>query len=147
MSIVALKKKSKRYTNKLSSNKVFSLNGGYRNQGRIGQTSLSRSLTGTKFKGAEPIGHGGCCGRYNITILNTKCSNINDSNIIKKSSINTRGMIDSRIKYPTSVFNTSCINSCLGSKDIFKDLSVLNKSQSTNITKKRKETINCDICM
>lgn len=135
MSIVALKRNSKRYTNKLSHEKSFSLNGGYRNQGRVGQTSLSRSITGTKYRGAQPIGNGGCCGRYNLTLLNSNCSNNNNPNIIKKSSINTRGMIDSRIKHPTSVYNTSCENSCLGSNQTLKDYSALNKSQSSNIMK------------
>ena len=134
MSIVALKRNSKRYTNKLSHEKSFSLNGGYRNQGRVGQTSLSRSITGTKYRGTQPIGNGGCCGRYNLTLLNSNCSN-NNPNIIKKSSINTRGMIDSRIKHPTSVYNTSCENSCLGSNQTVKDYSALNKSQSSNIMK------------
>jgi hypothetical protein len=143
MSIVALKRNSKRYTNKISSNTNFSLNGGYRNQGRVGQTSLSRSITGTKYRGAEPIGHGGCCGQYNKTILNSNCSNGNNPNIIKKSSINTRGKIDSRVKYPTSVYNSSCINTCLGSKETVKDFSVLNKSQSSNITKKINNTARC----
>lgn len=143
MSIVALKRNSKRYTNKLSSNKSFSLNGGYRNQGRVGQTSLSRSITGTKYRGAQPIGNGGCCGTYKLTILNSNCPNSNNPNIIKNSSINTRGVIDSRVKYPTSVFNPSCVNSCLGSKPTVKDFSPLNKSQSSNITKIKNTTARC----
>ena len=39
----------------------FSLSGTRRNQGYIGQTSLSRSLVRTLRNGTAVRGHGGCC--------------------------------------------------------------------------------------
>ena len=64
MSIVALKRKTYAQYHNNSVNGGFSLNGTHRNQGYIGQTSLSRSFPRTPMKGNTPKGHGGCCGKY-----------------------------------------------------------------------------------
>ena len=49
MSIATLKRKTQTKYNNMSvgSTQGFSLNGGFRNQGYVGQTSLSRSLSRT----------------------------------------------------------------------------------------------------
>ena len=68
MSIVILKRKSERF--KLGEGisgkgkKGFSLNGGHRNQGWVGQDLRGRHLSRTLYRGLAPIGHGGCCGTY-----------------------------------------------------------------------------------
>jgi hypothetical protein len=77
MSIVALKRKSRRFQAPISAN-GFSLNGGYRNQRSIGDTNLS-ALTN---------------GKYNI------CS-ANNPNIVKISTKNTKGYLYSTVEYPT----------------------------------------------
>jgi hypothetical protein len=76
MSIVALKRKSRRFLAPISAN-GFSLNGGYRNQRAIGDTNLS-ALTN---------GHNNICSA-------------NNPNIAKPSVKNTKGLIYSTILYP-----------------------------------------------
>lgn len=142
MSIVALKRNSRRFQQHISGGpQGFSLNGGYRNIGAVGQTNLGRSVTRTRFRGAEPMGHGGCCGTYNRTISNSGSCCTNDSSIIKSSTKNTKGYIDSTIKHPTSVYN-SCV-SC-PSEVNFSDNSPLNHSQSTYIHKVIAEVAKCE---
>ena len=72
MSIVAMKRKS-RGANKPVSSGVFSLNGGYRTVGIMGQTNLMRS-------------HKSCCS--------------NDTSVIKTSTKNTAGHISSAFTHP-----------------------------------------------
>lgn len=83
MSIVTLKKKSRMYKAPISGGGSFSLNGGYRNVGVVGQTNLMRSRTS-------------CC--------------TNDDSVIKGSTKNTLGRIYSAFKYPTSVDYPDCVN-------------------------------------
>lgn len=116
MSIVVLKRKSKRFQQHISGGQQgFSLNGGYRNIGAVGQPNLGRSKLGFCYS--------------------------NDSSIIKSSTKNTKGYIDSTIKHPTSVYN-SC-ESC-SSNNNFYDNSPLNHSQGTYIHKVIAEVANCD---
>ena len=80
MSIVALKRNSQRFIKPISHNQGnngFALNGGLRNVGWVGQTSLSR------------IG---------VTL---SCLADNPS-IVKKSTQNTLGHLSSRVRYPVS---------------------------------------------
>lgn len=99
MSIVALARKSRRYKARVSGqgSDGFSLNGGTRNQGWVGQSTLGRSLGGTRFRGAEPMGSGGVGGRYKRSIVNGGRPCTNDPSIIKRSSGNTPGLISSRM--------------------------------------------------
>ena len=61
MSIATLKRKSQtKYNNMSVGQPFFSLNGTHRNQGYVGQTSLSRSLPRTLMRGNVVRGHGGC---------------------------------------------------------------------------------------
>lgn len=91
MSIVALKRKTQaQYKNVSVGQSNFSLNGTHRNQGFIGQTSLSRSLPRTPMKGATPKGHGGCCGFYPKTnIVQSAVTSTEDPSVIKQSTGNT----------------------------------------------------------
>jgi hypothetical protein len=81
MSIVALKRNSQRYLSKVSHNQGsngFALNGGLRNAGWVGQTSLGR-----------------------IGSANSFCV-YQDPSIVKKSVKNTLGVLPSTIRYPVS---------------------------------------------
>ena len=105
MSIVALKNKTKAKTN-ISGKKGntplfsgFSINGGYRNQGYIGQTSLSRSVTRTPFKGNYPMGNGGHYGEYKDPVYNSGGCCGNKNMFIKPSVLNNRGMIYKKNKW------------------------------------------------
>jgi hypothetical protein len=84
MSIVALKRNSRRFQVPVSAN-GFSLNGGYRNQRAIGNTNLS-ALTN---------GHNNICSG-------------NDPSIAKLSTKNTKGYIYSTVLYPTCPINGTC---------------------------------------
>jgi surface protein len=109
MSIVTLKKNSKRFQDKISGKQQgFSLNGGYRNQGWIGQDTLGRHIAYTPFRGIAPIGHGGTNGHYVINVVEGGSNSSNDPTIIKRSTMNTKGHLFSTVDYPTSIFNTSC---------------------------------------
>jgi hypothetical protein len=100
MSIVALKRKTAaKYNNSSVGVPQFSINGGYRNQGWVGQTSLSRSIIKTPHRGATPRGHGGCCGTYNVSIVCPREPCTNNNAVIKKSSVSTDGMLDGKYRW------------------------------------------------
>lgn len=102
MSLAVLKRKSQAKYNNMSANSStgFSLNGTHRNQGYVGQTSLSRTIIHTPHKGATPKGHGGCCGAYPVNIIkNSTICSTEDANVVKSSSINTHGLIDTKYKW------------------------------------------------
>ena len=101
MSIATLKKKTAAKYNNVSVNvPQFSTVGGYRSQGWVGQTSLSRSLPRTLRRGDTLRGNGGCCGTYPIvSIVNPDLCCKNDNKVIKKASMNTNGMLMSRYRW------------------------------------------------
>lgn len=99
MSIVALKRNSRRFQVPVSAN-GFALNGTRRNIGSVGQTNLAKSVTRTRFRGALPMGNGGCCGSYPIQINNSGSCSANDPTIVKLSTKNTKGHIYESFKYP-----------------------------------------------
>ena len=134
MSIATLKRKTfAKYNNSsVNTGEGFSLNGSHRNQGYVGQTSLSRSLPRTLMKGNTPRGHGGCCGTYNLTpIIQSAVKSTEDSSVIKKSVMNTMGMMDTRL---------SC-NLCNVVKP---DSSQNANTQRDHIARKEKECLSCD---
>ena len=145
MSLVTLKNKSYRYENKISGkNKLgFSITGGRRNQGWVGQDSLSRHLIKTPFRGTEPIGYGGKNGKYIRSFVQTSTYNTNDPLIIKRSAMNTNGLLLSSIKHPTNVFNDCDKNKC--KKIWVKDFEPLNHSQSGYIKNIKINTV-CKPC-
>jgi len=99
MSIVALKRNSRRFQEPISAH-GFSLNGGHRNIGQVGVTNLAKSVTRTPFRGTVPMGHGGHLGKYPIAIYNSGSCSSNDASIIKLSTKNTTGHIFESFKYP-----------------------------------------------
>ena len=104
MSIVALKRKTEaRYNNMSVGQKQFSINGTTRNQGYIGQTSLSRSLTHTPHKGPTAKGSGGCCSDYDnsVNIPASEICCLEDDTVVKKSVLSTRGMLATKHRWIT----------------------------------------------
>jgi len=101
MSIATLKRKTAQKYNCMSVNQPqFSLNGGYRSQGWVGQTTLSRSLPRTLMQGNTPRGHGGCCGTYVVTpIVQSAVLSENNSQVIKSSVLDNEGMIATKYRW------------------------------------------------
>ena len=135
MSIATLKRKTAAKYNNASVNvPQFSINGGYRNQGWVGQTTLSRSLPKTPMVGDTPKGHGGCCGTYNIgTIVQSAVTSTNNPAVIKPSVLSTDGMLDTKYRWigrpaPYTSVKSSAENNL--------------NDQSDYITQKTKSTIN-----
>jgi hypothetical protein len=114
MSLAVLARKSRRYKAPISGRgtKGFSINGGRRNQGWVGQALMGQRLGGTRFRGGEPVGHGGCCGTYKrvVTTPGTCCAN--DPEIIKPSNMNTAGYISSRLTPRGPVRDDGTYSSC-----------------------------------
>jgi photosystem II stability/assembly factor-like uncharacterized protein len=99
MSIVALKRKTAATVQASLANGqgTFSLNGTHRSQGFVGQTSLSRSLPRTIFRGTAAVGYGGCCGEYRVTpVVSSAVRSTEDSSVVKPSVVNTLGMIETK---------------------------------------------------
>jgi len=101
MSIATLKKKTaSKYRNNSSNVPHFSLNGTHRNQGYVGQTSLSRTILQTPASGTESQGFGGCCGIYkNGDVHTSSIYTTEDSHYIKASVLSTSGMLAKRTQW------------------------------------------------
>lgn len=105
MSIATLKKKTQAQNYHIRNPSQrdplgFSLNGTHRSQGYIGQTSLSRSLPRTPMKGTVAKGHGGCCGNYTEgNIIQSAVISLEDTDVVKSSTLTTRGMIDTKYRW------------------------------------------------
>ena len=119
MSIATLKKKTMyKYNNSSVGHTQFSLNGGYRSQGFVGQTSLSRSLIKTPMKGNVVRGHGGIVGTYPQHVnFTSDIASLNDSAVIKKSVVSNDGMIKIKHRWikrplPFSVLKPKKIDTC-----------------------------------
>ncbi len=100
------RRKYERYLNPISRT-PFSTAGTHRNQGRVGQTSLSRTLVRTTYipRTKVPVGQGGNgSGDQNI-IVNSCCKGSHSEG---QTSMTTKGMILSRITNPTAVYNAAC---------------------------------------
>tara|TARA_Y100001970_G_C14246533_1_gene868667 strand:+ start:695 stop:1378 length:684 start_codon:yes stop_codon:yes gene_type:complete len=98
MSIVTLKRKSHATHFKISHNKGFNLNGTRHQRSSFfvgGSTSFNNTVNRTRFRGAEPIGHGSCCGKYKKNIINSHscCNGTFDNKQAKKSVKNTKGYL------------------------------------------------------
>ena len=108
MSLVTLKKKS-RHNRRIApisgrGTDGFSLNGGHRNIGAVGQFRMISNTTRTPYRGTEPMGNGGSVGKYYNQPLDSGSCCTNDSSIIKASSKNTAGMIDTKYKWTKSAY-------------------------------------------
>jgi hypothetical protein len=84
--------------------KGFSLNGGYRNIGAVGQFRMVSNVTRTPFRGTQPMGHGGFAGEYYDKPSNSGSCCTNDDAIIKHSSLNTAGLLDEKYKWTKSQY-------------------------------------------
>lgn len=146
MSIATLKKKTAAKYNNNSVNSVhgFSLNGTHRNQGYVGQTSLSRSLPRTLMKGTAIKGHGGCCGTYRVMpIVQSAVLSQENPNIVKPSVINTNGLIEEKLHCFLPNTQMGCAKK--QQYNIVKpDNNNHSSDQSNHITNKAKEAIACD---
>ena len=147
MSIATLKKKTlHKYNNSSVGHSQFSLNGGYRSQGFIGQTSLSRSLIKTPMKGNVIKGHGGKNGKYiQQSNFTSDIISLNDPEYIKNSVVSTEGMIKQRYKWvkrplPFSVFKPKTIVPC--KFNIVKD-KIVNSCSKIRITTGVSNPVNC----
>lgn len=146
MSIATLKKKTNAQYNNLSVGKPhFSINGTLRNQGYVGQTSLSRSLPRTLFRGSYPRGHGGCCGTFHIgQVVQSGILPLNDPSVIKSSVINTKGMLQEEAHGLNSLRiqgwnrRLPCNSQC---NTVKPDNNQHTSDQSTYITNTAKKTI------
>jgi len=101
MSIATLKKKSAaKYNNNSAGEPLFSLNGTHRNQGYVGQTSLSRFTSRTLVRNGGLRNHGGCCGTFTIgqPVLSS-ITTTEDSNVVKNSVLNNDGMIQTKYRW------------------------------------------------
>jgi hypothetical protein len=100
MSLATLKKKTEaKYKNSSVGLPQFSINGTLRNQGYVGQTSLSRFTSRTLYNGIYPRGHGGCCGTFTIgQTVQSGILPLNNPKVIKSSVINNKGMIEEEVK-------------------------------------------------
>jgi len=101
MSIATLKRKTAaKYNNMSVGLDAFSLNGAYRNQGFVGQTSLSRSLPHTPMKGPVARGHGGCCGKYrNGPIIQSAVTSLNNNTVVKPTVLTNSGLISTKYRW------------------------------------------------
>jgi len=80
----------------------FSLNGGTRNVGYIGK-SMRMSKQGTPFRGVNPMGSGGCCGRYATPLpvynVNEVIVLADQYKYIKPTVLTTYGMLEKKYRY------------------------------------------------
>lgn len=101
MSIVALKKKMVAKMNQSGNHSQFSLNGTYRNQGFIGQTSVYRNLPRTFLKNNAPKGYGGNYARISPKIVSFGGLGtlVENNRVVKSSVLSYNGMIASKYKW------------------------------------------------
>jgi hypothetical protein len=146
MSIATLKRKTQaKYNNSSVGATNFSLNGTLRNQGYVGQTSLSRSLPRTLMNGNTPRGHGGCCGTYQMhSIIQSAVTSLNDPNVIKNTVLSTRGLLDEKFNCIENI-NQPYFITCGNKTDCYNTVKPDNNqnlsNQSVYITNKAKSVI------
>jgi hypothetical protein len=143
MSIVVLKKKS-RHNSRFApvsgrGKDGFSLNGGYRNIGAVGQFRMISNTTRTPFKGTVAKGNGGNGGKYYNHPLNSGSCCTNDISIIKKSSKNTAGMIDTKYQWTKGTYPNYWVQEDDGGYNITRDQTTYIK----NLTQKIGGAVGC----
>jgi hypothetical protein len=160
MSIVALKRNSRRFQAPISGHGKdgFSLVGGRRNIGAVGQTNLAKSTTRTREKfihassksnpnggKVEPQGWGGCCNTYVKTIYNSGSCCTNDPNIIKPTVKNTAGMLAGHCSGgPYNTKNIKC-NRTQFPNNIVQPMGAYGgNTQSTHIKNKSTNSSHCN---
>lgn len=97
MSIVTLKKKTQaKYHNASVGHAQFSINGIYRLQGYVGQTSLSRCLPKTLKRGNDSRGFGFDSFKNTPGVLPQDIWTTEDSKTVKSSVLSNKGMIENQ---------------------------------------------------
>jgi hypothetical protein len=130
MSIVTLKRKTATKYNNMSVNSMdgFSLNGTHRSQGWVGQNVISRSLPRTTMKS-----HGGCNGTFSFQpVILSGVNSTEDINVVKTSSLGTRGLIDTKYRWIRRPFPFASVKP---------DATLNINDQSSYVTSLAKETI------
>ena len=132
-------RKYERYFNPIS-RQSFSTAGIHRNQGRVGQTSLSRSLVRTTriSRTDIPTGSGGTNGNYPISIVNSCCKGSHSEG---QTSMTTKGLLLSRVRNPTGVYNTSCAEDGACQKITVKNFDPAIHSNETRIKRLRAKNM------
>jgi len=101
MSDATLKRKTQaKYNNNSVGFAQFSLNGGCRNQGWVGQTSLSRSLPRTLMRDGVARGHGGRQGTFfQAPAVVSSINYQENSQVIKSSVLDNTGMLEVKTQW------------------------------------------------
>lgn len=135
MSIVALKRKAASQYNNLSvGQSQFSINGTTRNQGYVGQTSLSRSLTHTPHKGSVAKDYNGIYANPDIKASET-CTT-EDNTVVKKSVLSNRGLLSTKYRWARrpDPYATVKVDSGRLANDQFSYIERLRKKTLSDIT-------------
>jgi hypothetical protein len=131
MSIATLKRKTAaKYNNSSVGQEHFSLNGTRRSQGYVGQGNRGRYLSRTLMRDGAAKGHGGCCGTYDSKMLSTGICCLNDTDVIKLSSMNNLGQLMTRYKWINSGKGTVKVDS---NQDTYSSNSYTNKLRNSKI--------------
>jgi hypothetical protein len=146
MSIVAMKRKSRVANKAISSyGEGFSLNGGRRSQGWVGQSSLGRGLNGTRFRGPNPMAVGKL--GTNSVVNSGRCS-ANDPSIIKRSTMNNgrvvRGASSANEHCTAANSHDSMFNSDLTNTEIDTKIKTLDKFKLESISNQYMEVVRVD---
>ena len=103
MSDATLKRKTlAKYNNSSVGQAQFSLNGGYRNQGWVGQTNLSRSFPRTLMRDGVARGYGGKGTNtfFQAPIVSSGLTYQENPNVIKASVLDNAGMLETKFQWP-----------------------------------------------
>ena len=140
MSIATLKKKThSKYNASLSKDQsTFSLVGTRRNQGYIGQDNLGRSNVYSIMKDDVTHGHGGNNGEYVHKNIKACQTSLNDPNVIKSQTLNTKGLIASK-RYRYTDENNNVVSNI-----VKPDSNQNNNTAISHIMKKKKEALIAD---
>jgi hypothetical protein len=108
MSVATLKYKTlAKYNNSSVGVPQFSLNGGCRNQGWVGQTNLSRSLPRTLMRDGVARGFGGRQGTFRqMPIVTSSVTYQEDPRVIKTSVLDTTGMLEVKTQWSRRPLDT-----------------------------------------
>lgn len=101
MSDATLKRKTlAKYNNNSVGMAQFSLNGGHRNQGWVGQTNLSRSFPRTLMRDGAARGHGGRQGTFNQAPAVISSINYQENpQVVKSSVLDNTGMVELKTQW------------------------------------------------
>lgn len=134
MSIATLKRKTQtQYNNMSVGQSGFSINGSFRGQGYVGQSTQSRTLVRSLAKGSTLRGHGGCCGKYPITnVRASELLHLDDPTVARDTVKNTNGMLLSKYRWvrrpqPFSSFKLSGSDKQMYSQSTYIDNLVKNE--------------------